>query len=561
MKSKSSKQRHKVSQNTVSSGTLHQSSMTYWPQSSMQFKAGIDLVLKSISPTLGPVPHMVAIDQMYANTKPPEIFDDGATIARRIIQIRHRGQNMGAMFLRHMLWELHESTGDGTTTAALLFQSLFNQGVRYVQDGVNPMLLRDHLEKLTNELVLHIKTQSIYLFGKDKLTALAKSISYDSELSNTLGEIFDVIGEYGHLEVRSGPGHGIERSYMEGMYWESGVLCGAMIEDKTNRRTSYENAAILVTDLDIKDALELVPVLNTAIHAGITHLVIVAKTITDRALSILLMTENRNKINTVVVKIPGNKIYTQRHSLEDLAMLTGAKILESISGDSLQQITLGHFGFALRAWANFEFFGIVGGKGDIRILRSHISDLRRSFTTASGVENRTRLQARIGKLMGGAATLYIGDYAPVGQSVRKKLAERTAVAMRGAIVDGVVPGGGVTLLGCRNLLRRKLIGVRSREERVACIMLLATLEVPARTLLQNAGLEPTEWLIRLKKAGVGMGCDTINRRVVSMHKEGIYDPTVVVTNALYFAVYSAALALTVDVLVHRKLLPLSISTG
>lgn len=117
MKSKSSIQRHKVSQNTVSSGTLHQSSITYWPQSSMQFKAGIDLVLKSISPTLGPVPHMVAIDQMYANTKPPEIFDDGATIARRIIQIRHRGQNMGAMFLRHMLWELHRSTGDGTTTA------------------------------------------------------------------------------------------------------------------------------------------------------------------------------------------------------------------------------------------------------------------------------------------------------------------------------------------------------------------------------------------------------------------------------------------------------------
>jgi chaperonin GroEL (HSP60 family) len=201
--------------------------VVFQPKTYNQFQAGANLIIDAIRPTLGPVPRTVAIEQVVNRTKRPELLDDGAIIARRIIQIKHRGRDIGAMFVRHMLWELHETAGDGTATAAVLFQTLFNQGVRYVVDGGNAMRLRYHLEALTPMLLEKIEAQTIHLSGKENLASLAETICYDPPLAKVLGEIFDIIGEYGRLEIRSGSGRELERSYVEGIYWDGGLARNA----------------------------------------------------------------------------------------------------------------------------------------------------------------------------------------------------------------------------------------------------------------------------------------------------------------------------------------------
>ena len=173
--------------------------IVFQPQTYRRFQEGTNLIINAIRPTLGPLPRTVAIEQTGFRHKPPELLDDGATIARRIIQIKNRSKDVGAMFVRHMLWSLYETAGDGTATAAILFQSLFNQGVRYVIDGDNPMRLRHHLETLTPLLLNNIQTQTTHLSGKNNLAALAETICYDPPLSKSLGEIFDVIGDDGRL--------------------------------------------------------------------------------------------------------------------------------------------------------------------------------------------------------------------------------------------------------------------------------------------------------------------------------------------------------------------------
>lgn len=536
-------------------------SLVFQPNTHSQFKAGADQIINAIRPTLGPLPRIVAIEHVGGRSKPAELLDDGAIIARRIIQLSKRGEDMGAMFVRHMLWKMYDKVGDGTATAAIIFQSLFNQGVRYVQEGGNAMLLRGQLEALIAILTTHIESQSIYLTGKEKLGALANSVCHDLDLAAMFGEIFDLIGEYGRLELRSAAGHRLERTYTEGSYWDGGLLSRTMLTGLKNKRISFENAAILVTDLEIIGARQLVPVLHSALVAGFTHLVIVAKTISTAAIGMLQLEENLARIHAVVVKTPGLDIFAQRDAIEDLAILTGARPILGVAGGTLESVTSQHLGTAKRVWADPDMFGIVSGRGDVRALRNHIGLLRKGFTSASAPEDRTRLRDRVGKLMGGTATLYIGDRSPIDLAVRMELAERTVRAMRGAIRDGVVPGGGVALLGCRGILRAKMVSATKDEERAACQMLLRAVEMPTRELMQNAGFEPNEWMLEINKAEPNHGLDTVGGKIVDMNAAGIYDSASTVKHALSYGTFSAALALTVDVLVHRTRPPESSTTG
>ena len=535
--------------------------IVFQPQTYRRFQEGTNLIINAIRPTLGPLPRTVAIEQTGFRHKPPELLDDGATIARRIIQIKNRSKDVGAMFVRHMLWSLYETVGDGTATAAILFQSLFNQGVRYVIDGDNPMRLRHHLETLTPLLLNNIQTQTTHLSGKNNLAALAETICYDPPLSKILGEIFDVIGDDGRLEIRSGSGTELERTYVEGVYWDGGLASRAMVDNLKTHQATLENAAILVTDLEIKEPYELVPVLDMALTCGIKHLVIVAKTITDRALGILLIKENREKLKTIVVKTPGYEISSQHDALEDMSIITGATPMLEAAGSTLATIKAGHFGTARRVWADYEFFGLVAGRSDSRALRSHVSALRKIFINISEPQERQRLQIRLEKLMNGTAILYIGDHTLVALEARRALAERTAKALRGVIRDGVVLGGGVALLNCRHLLHEILRQSQENEERTACRLLLTALEAPIRTILRNAGYDPCELMPEINKHGQGFGFDAIRRQIVDMSAAGIFDSASVVKHSLYSAVHAAALALTVDVIIHRKAPPQSVATN
>jgi len=526
--------------------------VVFQPSAYQGLQRGINQMVEAVRPTLGPLPRIVAIERM-TRSRTPELLDNGGVIARRIIQLPDRDEDVGAMFVRHMLWRLHDKVGDGTATAAVLFQSVYNQGLRYIVAGGNAMQLRCYLETSLQVILDELTHMAIHLEGKESLAQIAETISHDPPLAKMLGEIFDIIGEYGQLEVRSGRSRELEREYVEGMYWKGGVHSRQMISDHTNLRTEMENVAVLISDIEIEDPRRLIPIVDMAVQAEIRSLLIIASKLSESATSLLLRaSQDPTKFKAIAVKAPWMTISDRATALEDLAILTGGRAFAKIAGYTLGGVKLQDLGRARRAWADRSHFGIIGGKGDPRLLRQHITDLRSAFRQSEDPDMRKKLRERIGKLMGGSATLWVGGVAEREIDARKELAQRTSDALRGAIVEGVLPGGGVSLLACRPALQRMLEQSTDPDERAAYRMLIRALEEPVRTILTNAGYDASEVMAEIKQAGPGFGFDVRSGQVADVAQAGIFDVSSVQKAAVHSAVASAALALTIDVLVHPK---------
>jgi chaperonin GroEL len=523
------------------------------PATYESMQRGIDQIVRTIRPTLGPLPRVVALERTAGSNKPPELLDDGGAIARRIIQLADRGDDMGAMFVRHLLWKLHEEVGDGTATAAILLQSVFDQGVRYITAGGNAMRLRDHLERGMRLILDELTGEAMHLEGKHRLAQIAESICYDPPLAKMLGEVFDIIGEYGQLEIRSGRGREIEREYVEGMYWKSGVLSRQMITDRTKLRTEMDNVAILISDLDIQEPRPLISVVDKVVRDGTRALLVIAKQLSDGAMAVLLTaSREREKFQAIAAKVPGSKADDQAAAMEDLAVLTGGRAFISAAGNTLDRFGLQDLGRARRVWADRTYFGIVGGKSAPRKLRKHIADLRAAYKRVDDPEARKKLRERIGKLMGGAATLWVGGTTEIEIEARKALAQRTADALRGGIMDGVLPGGGVSLLACRPALQAEMEQATDSDAQAAYRILIKALEAPIRAILTNAGYDASEVMADIKQADRGWGFDVRSGQIVDMARAGVYDVASVQTAAVRSGIAGAALALTVDVMVHHK---------
>jgi len=520
--------------------------VVFQPKTYQGMQRGIAKLVDAIRPTLGPLHGTVVIEKESKSGR-PEMLDDGSVIARRVIQLADRDEDMGAMYLRQMLWSLHEKAGDGTATAAIIFQTIYDEGLRYLAAGGSPARLRQYLTAAQPIIQVELDRQVTRVAGQEQLACLAETICHDQPLARMLGEIFDILGEYGQLEIRPGRSRQLEREYIAGMYWDGGVASREMIPDPRLGRVQLEDALILCTDLEVKDARDLAPVLEVAVQEGCPALLLVAASFSERALAVLRA--NREKVRVIAVKAPALDALTRSEALEDLALLTGGRAIYQAAGQTLRAVRPAVLGRARQLWADREHFGIVGGKGDPRRLRQHIAQLRSAAVRVEDLETRRRCQARLGKLLGGSAVLWVGANTPLEIEARQALAERTAEAMRGALRDGVVPGGGAALLACQPILCQKLQAADDLDERLAYRILITAVEAPIRTLLGNAGFRPDKVLARLEP---GFGFDVMQGRAVDMAQAGLYDAASVVKAAIFSAIQGAALALTVDVLIHHK---------
>jgi chaperonin GroEL len=526
---------------------------------------GVNALVNVLRPTLGPQHGMVAIDRVVRGGA-PELLDSGGVIVRRVLQLPDRDADMGAMFVRHMVWRQHEREGDGTATLAVLFQSIFNQGVTYLAAGGNAMEFRRQLDLGAKIILDELAKQARPVVGQEALTRIAASVCPEPSLARLLGEIFDIIGEYGRLEIREGRGLEPEREYVEGIYWDGGLLSRAMMApmektapmpgtrpaDRTVLRAEAENAAILLTNLDIQDPEELASVLQAAMDAGYKALVIVARSLSETATALLMLNRSPDRLWTFAVKSPGPGADDEMAGLTDMARLTGAVPLVGDARHTLHDVTSAHFGRARLAWANHEYFGIIGGGGDPKVLRAHIAELRSAFRRVEAADERKKLRARIGKLIGGTATLWVGGFTPADIEFNKELAERAGDALRGALLEGVVPGGGVALLNCRPALQRHLKRATTSDARAAFRILHRALEEPTRVLAENAGHDPSEVMAQIAHAPAGYGLDTATGQVTDMTQAGVLDAAAALSRAVLSAVTSAGLALTTDVLVHKR---------
>ena len=508
-------------------------------------------MVNAIRPTLGPLPRSVCIDRIFPG-KPPEMLDSGGTIAKRILEIQGRNADMGAMFVRHMLWKLQEKTGDGTATAAVIFQSIYNQGIAYLAAGGNAMRLRSFLEEGLRLILSELDQMSIPFARPEQLARFAETVCHDPQLSSLLGEIFDILGPYGRLEIRSGRGRESTREYVQGIYWEEGMLSPHMILDPRQGRSILADGGVLATDLEIDDPQDIVHIMELAVEAGLSGVLLVVKSISDRALGVALNPQNWEKVKILAVKTPGGFADGAHIALQDIAILTGGRVVLKTTHTYLRHASLDDFGSARKIWVNRDTFGFTTGKGDPALVRKYVRELQRAYRQADKVDEKDNLILRIGRLLGGSATLWIGALTEEDYENRKMLAERTSRALRTALINGVVPGGGCAYLTCHSRLEARTSQASDPDERAAFRILARALEEPFRCLMANAGLNSGKIQALIHKTGGHQVYDLRTHSLADPEAAGLLDAAGVVCEALHSAVSSAALLLTTDVLVHLR---------
>jgi chaperonin GroEL len=388
------------------------------------------------------------------------------------------------------------------------------------------------------------------------MAKFAESLSHDPDLAQVLAEAFDLLGPDGRLEIRAGRSRKLVLELFDGLYWDSGLFTRELARGGAGKITLTE-PAILITDLEIKEPDELVPLLDLACGAGTRELVLLAGAMSEKALAILRLPANRRLLQVAAVKAPAGNV-PRADTLADMALLMGGRPLLAAAGDTLAGVRPEHLGRARRAWADSEYFGIEAGQGDPRRLRQHIARLRTALARAEDPDDRQRQQQRLSRLINGSAVLWVGANTPLALEARQEVARRTAEAVRGALREGVVPGGGVALLNLKPALQAKVCAARGDEERLAYKILGTAVEAPLRALLANSGCEPETILAEIGRLPAGYGCDVTRGEIKDLAKAGIVDAAPVVKSALYHAIQSAALALTIEILIQRANPPMGI---
>jgi chaperonin GroEL len=527
-------------------------SVVFQPQLSKGMQRGINQLANAIRPTLGPFPRLVAVESSINRSKLPEILDSGGLIARRMLQLPERDADAGAMLLRHMLWELHEKAGDGTATAAVIFQSVYNQGARFIAAGGDAMRLRTYLEQGSVFVTDQLEGMKVFMRGKEHLTRLAETLCYDAEMAFMLGEVFHTLGEYGYLDIRAGNSRDLKREYFKGMYWEGGLLSRSMVTNPKHASARIKNAAVLLSDLEIEDPGELISLLELSAGANFRNLFVIARKISERALNLLTSALVRQKVQVFAVKTPGRTIDEQWSALQDLSILTGGRPLLTAAGDKLGAIKEECLGTATEIYADMEQFGMIEANCPSEQLQGYIACLKNNYNNTEKPAIRKQLRERIGKLQGGSAVLWIGAPTQLAIETRTALAKRASEAVRSAMRYGVVPGGGAAYLHSCKQLKQKVKVAESYEEIAAYKILIQALHEPMRTLLNNAGVPAAEVIKQVEEAGSGHGFDLNKKQTADMMKAGVCDSVSVAKAVVCCAVRAAALALTMQVLVHRR---------
>ena len=525
--------------------------LVFQPRAHENIKRGLNTLVSAIRPTLGPTARTVAVSSLIENRDVPDVLDDGGIIARRVIELHRRDADVGAMLARALICRQNERMGDGAATTAVLLQAIYNGGLHYLASGGNAMHLRHHLERALEKSLVALDAQTYHVEGKQGLAQVAESICHDVDLAKLLGEIFDIIGAYGRLDIRKDHSRILRREYIEGMAWHSGVFSRDMIVNRAELQTVYEEPAMVLVDSKVNDPRHIMPMLEIAVDQKIERLILVAAELSAEAMAGLMMANGKLKnFQVMAVRGPGSNADERAAAFEDIAIATGAKTLVEAAGDSLKHVTYEHFGRARRGWASTHNFGIIGGKGDPRKLRHHISRLQHWWEQSDDPSIREALQERIGRLMGGSATLWIGGVSEIEIDQQKTLAEKTASAMRAAVSDGVVPGGGMAYMNCRSVLESKSQAGDNPTERAAHRILFDALAEPARAIYENAGYEPGEVLAKLSDLGNGSGFDVLSGAITDGRE--LVDSAAVMKAALYNAVLTAGMMLTIDVMVHHQ---------
>lgn len=509
-----------------------------------KIQSGINKLADTVKVTIGPKGRNVVLDKGFGS---PTITNDGVTIAKEI-ELEDKFENMGAQLIKEVATKTNDDAGDGTTTATVLAQVIVNEGLKNVVAGANPMAIKRGLEKGAKEVVEHLKKSKKDVSGKEKIAQVASISAGDEVIGNLIADVMDMVGKDGVITVEEGKTMTLEKEVVEGMQFDNGYISAYMMTDSARMEASYDEPFILLTDRKISSLQEIVPVLEKIAQAGKKELVIIAEDVDGEALTTLIINKLRGNFNTLAIKAPG---FGDRRKamLEDLAVLTGGKVISEETGRKLEDVELADLGQARKVTADKEKTTIVDGKGDATEIKSRVAQLKVEAEKATSDYDREKIEERLAKLSGGVGVIKVGAATEVELTEKKYRIEDALSATKAAVAEGIVAGGGLALIESIKALDNVKV---DNEEEVAIRILRRALEEPMRQIAANAGVDGAVVIEEVKKSEKGVGYNAGNGKYVNMIKEGIIDPVKVTRSALENAVSVASMVLTTEAAVTDK---------
>ncbi len=505
-------------------------------------KRGVDKLANAVKVTLGPRGRNVVLDKGFGS---PQICNDGVTIAKEI-ELKDKTENIGAQLVVEVATKTNDIAGDGTTTATVLAQAIISEGFKNVTAGANPMLIKKGIEKGVNAVIEELKTKiSKPVTNQAEITQVASISANDENLGRIIAAALQEVGKDGVITVEESQSFGIEKEVVRGMQFDKGYLSPYMITAPERMEAEYQEPFILITDKKISTINDIVPLLEKLAQVGRKELVIIAEDVDGEALATLVVNKLRGVFNTLAIKAPafGDR---RKEMLEDIATLTGAKVISEEVGLKLENVDIDMLGQAHKVISTKEHTTIVEGKGEKTKIDERVARIKKEFELATSDFDKEKLQERLAKLAGGVAVIKVGATTETEMKELKLRIEDAINATKAAVEEGIVPGGGVALFRAKKILDQ--IEVEG-DQKVGVNILKRALEEPVRQIASNAGKDGSVIAEELRKMDGNMGYNAASEKFEDLVAAGIIDPTKVTRSALQNAASIAAMLLTTECVV------------
>ncbi len=507
-----------------------------------RLKKGVDKLADAVKVTLGPKGRNVIIDKKFGA---PTVTKDGVSVAKEI-ELKDPIENMGAQLVKEVASKTADDAGDGTTTATVLTQAIFAHGIKNVAAGANPMDLKRGIDKAVSAVVAHLKSQSKTISSSNEIAQVATiSANNDKEIGKMIADAMDKVGKDGVITVEEAKGTETEVRTVEGMQFDRGYLSPYFVTNTEKMEVDLDNPFILIYDKKISSMKELLPILEQVAQTG-KPMVIISEDVDGEALATLVVNKIRGALKIAAVKAPG---FGDRRKamLEDIAVLTGGTVISEERGYKLENATLEYLGTAEKVNIDKDNTTIVNGAGQSEDIQARINQIKAQVENTTSDYDKEKLQERLAKLAGGVAILHIGAATEVEMKEKKDRVDDALHATRAAVQEGVVAGGGVAFIRAIDALEN--VQTENEDEKTGVNIIRLALESPLRTIVQNAGVEGSVIVQKVREGKGDYGYNAREDKYDNMFAAGVIDPTKVTRLALENAASIAALLLTTECVV------------
>lgn len=511
----------------------------YGVEARKALEAGVDAVANTVKVTLGPKGRNVVLDKSYGA---PLITNDGVSIAKDI-ELKDPYENMGAQLVREVASKTNDVAGDGTTTATVLAQAIVKEGMKNLEAGANPIILRKGIQKAVAAAVESIKAQSSKVKGKDQIAKVAGISAGDEQVGQMVADAMEKVSKDGVITVEESKTMQTELDVVEGMEFDRGYISAYMCSDMDKMEANLDDPFILITDKKISNIQDILPLLEQIVKMG-AKLLIIAEDVEGEALTTLIVNKLRGTFNVVAVKAPG---YGDRRKemLQDIAILTGGQVISADLGLELKDATIEQLGRAKSVKVSKEKTTIVDGEGEKSEIDSRVAEIKKQIETTTSDFDREKLQERLAKLAGGVAVIKVGAATETEMKEAKLRMEDALNATRAAVEEGVIAGGGSAYIHAQDAVK-KVVESLEGDEKTGARIVYKALEAPLFTIASNAGLEGAVIVNNVQNTEVGHGFDALHEEYVDMLETGILDPAKVTRTALQNAASVASTLLTTE---------------